>query len=70
MNTTRIDYTAARDRLASVTANPAALAGLDRVIATGRLNDAIMATVDKHDISLDWLFLGRGVAHREGCHES
>ena len=43
---------------------------MDRIAATGQLNDALMAAVNEHDISLDWLFLGSGVARREGCHES
>ena len=38
---TRIDYAAARERLASVTADPAALAGLDRIRETGDLDDAL-----------------------------
>ena len=66
---TRIDYTAARERLASVTADPAALAGLDRIRETGDLDAALMAAVEEHNISLDWLFLGKGVAHREGCRD-
>ncbi len=69
MTDTRIDYTAARERLASVTADPAALAGLDRIRETGELNGAFMAAVEEHNISLDWLFLGKGVAHREGCRD-
>ena len=63
MNTT-IDYAAARKRLASITTDPAALAGLDRISETGQLNDAFMRAVEEHNISLDWLFLGKGVAHR------
>ncbi len=66
---TRIDYVAARKRLASITADPAALAGLDRIRETGDLDDAFMAAVVEHNISLDWLFLGKGVAHREGCRD-
>jgi len=66
---TRIDYVAARKRLASVTTDPAALAGLDRISETGSLNAAVMAAVDEHNISLDWLFLGKGVAHLEGCRD-
>ena len=38
---TRIDYTAARERLASITAGPAALAGLDCIRARGELYDAL-----------------------------
>ena len=68
MNTT-IDYVAARKRLASITADPATLAGMDRVRETGDLNNALMAAVEEHNISLDWLFLGKGVAHREGCRD-
>jgi hypothetical protein len=68
MNTT-IDYVAARKRLASITADPAALAGMDRIRETGDLNGAFMAAVEEHNISLDWLFLGKGVAHREGCRD-
>ena len=66
---TTIDYTAARERLSSITTDPAALAGLDRIRATGDLDDAFMAAVDEHNISLDWLFLGKGLAHREGCSD-
>ncbi len=70
MNTiTRIDYVAARERLASITADPAALAGLDRIRETGDLDDAFMTAVEEHNISLDWLFLGKGVAHMEGCRD-
>ena len=53
--TTHIDYTAARERLSSITTDPAALAGLDRIRATGELDDGFMAAVDEHRISLDWL---------------
>ena len=63
MTDTRIDYVAARERLASVTADPAALAGLDRIRETGDLDDVFMAAVGKHRISLDWLFLGKGKPH-------
>ena len=66
---TRIDYVAARKRLASITADPTALAGMDRIRETGELDDAFMAVVAREDISLDWLFLGKGVAHREGCRD-
>ncbi len=70
MNTiTRIDYVAARKRLASITPDPAALAGMDRIRKNGDLNDALMAAVVEHNISLDWLFIGEGVAHREGCRD-
>ena len=69
MTDTRIDYTAARERLASVTADPAALAGLDRIRETGELNGAFMAAVEAHNISLDWLFLGKGVSRRERCRD-
>ncbi len=69
MTDTRIDYAAARERLASITADPAALAGMDRIRETGDLDDAFMAAVEEHNISLDWLFLGKGVAHREGCRD-
>ncbi len=34
---TRIDYVAARKRLASITPDPAALAGMDRIRETGSL---------------------------------
>jgi len=66
---TRIDYVATRERLASITADPAALAGLDRIRETGDLDDAFMAAVEEHNISLDWLFLGKGMAHLEGCRD-
>ena len=68
-DTITIDYVAARKRLASITPDPAALAGMDRIRKTGDLNDALMAAVVEHNISLDWLFLGKGVAHREGCRD-
>ncbi len=42
---------------------------MDRVRETGDLNDTVMAAVDEHNISLDWLFLGKGLAHREGCSD-
>jgi hypothetical protein len=64
---TTIDYTAARERLASITTDPAALAGLDRVKATGELDGAFIAVVDEYRISLDWLFLGKGAARLAGC---
>jgi hypothetical protein len=70
MNTmTRIDYVVARKRLASITTDPVALVGMDRIRETGSLNAAVMAAVDEHNISLDWLFLGKGVAHLEGCRD-
>ena len=61
---TRIDYAAARERLASVTTDPVALAGLDRIRESGDLDDAFMAVVVREDISLDWLFLGKGEPRR------
>ncbi len=61
---TRIDYAAARERLASITTDPAALAGLDRIRQSGELDDAFMAVVVREDISLDWLFLGEGEPRR------
>ena len=64
-----IDYDTARERLSSITTDPAALAGLDRIRATGELDGAFMAVVDEHRISLDWLFLGKGVAHRAACDD-
>ncbi len=67
--TTHIDYDAARERLSSITTDPAALAGLDRIRATGYLNDAFMAAVDEHRVSLDWLFLGKGAAPRAACDD-
>ena len=45
--TTHIDYDAARERLSSITTDPAALAGLDRIRATGELDGAFMAVVDE-----------------------
>ena len=69
MTDTRIDYVAARERLASVTTDPAALAGLDRIRETGDLDDAFMRAVVELDISLDWLFLGKGVSRRERCRD-
>ena len=60
MTDTRIDYAAARERLASITTDPAALAGLDRIRESGDLDDAFMALIVRENISLDWLFLGEG----------
>ena len=67
--TTRIDYAAARERLQSVTTDAATLASFDHVRETGELEDTLMKAVAEHNISLDWLFLGKGVAHREGCRD-
>ncbi len=64
---TRLDYAAARERLASITADPAALAGLDRIRQSGDLDDAFMAVVVREDISLDWIFLGKGEPHMKGA---
>ena len=64
---TRVDYAAARKRLASITADPAALAGFDRIRETGDLDNAFMAVVVREDISLDWIFLGKGEPHTEGA---
>jgi len=61
---TRIDWQAARDRLASITTDTAALAGLDRLRACGEFDDAFMAAVVAENISLDWLLLGEGGARR------
>jgi hypothetical protein len=61
---TTIDYDAARERLSSITTDPAALAGLDRIRATGELDNAFMRAVVELDISLDWLFLGEGKPRR------
>ena len=43
--------------------------GFDRIRATGNLDDAFMAAVDAHRISLDWLFLGKGAAPRAACDD-
>ena len=59
-NEIRIDYDAARARLASITTDPAVLAGLDRIRETGDLDDAFMAAIGETSISFDWLFLGKG----------
>ena len=63
---TRIDYDAARARLASITTDPAVLAGFDRIRETGDLDDAFMAAVGDPCISLDWLFLGKGQPFMKG----
>ncbi len=42
-NEIRIDYDAARARLASITTDPAMLAGIDRIRETGDLDDALSA---------------------------
>ena len=57
---TRVDYAAARERLASITDDPAVLAGFDKFRKTGDFSDAYMRAVVEHRISFDWLFLGRG----------
>ncbi len=66
---TRIDYVAARKRLASITADPAVLAGFDKFRETGDFSDAYMRAVVERRISFDWLFLGKGAAHWEGCRD-
>ncbi len=53
---TRIDWQAARARLASVTDDPAVLAGLDRMRKTGDFDDAfaiclIPACIERHSAS-------------------
>ena len=57
---TRIDWQAARERLASVTDDPAVLAGLERMRETGDFDDAFMREIVEGNVSLDWLFLGEG----------
>ena len=42
---------------------------MDRIRETGDINDALMAAVVEHNISLDWLFLGKGLAHWERCRD-
>ena len=66
---TTIDYGAARERLQSITADPAALAGFDRIKATGDLDDGFMAAIGEHRISLDWLILGKVATQRAACDD-
>ena len=61
--TAHIDYAAARERPVSITTDPAALDGLDRIRESGDLDNAFMAVVVRENISLDWLFLGKGAPH-------
>ena len=58
--TTRIDYAAARVRLEAVTNAPDVLEGFDRTAKRGDLDDAFLAALDKRNISLDHIYLGRG----------
>jgi hypothetical protein len=73
-----IDYDAARERLSSITTDPAALASFDSMVESeaagdaeafdddariARWNDAMGAFLGNNqrlNISLDWLFLGKG----------
>ena len=63
---TRIDWAAVKERLASVTDDPAVLAGLDRMRKTGDFDDAFMREIVEGNVSLDWLFLGEGRPGRSG----
>ena len=63
---TRIDYVAARERLASITTDPAVLAGFDKFRETGDFSDAYMRAVVEHRISFNWLFLGKGESFIKG----
>ena len=58
--TPRIDYAAARVRLEAVTNAPDVLEGFDRTAKRGDVDDAFLAAVGKRNISLDYLFLGKG----------
>ena len=58
----RIDYAAARVRLEAVTSDREALAGFERLVKNhGDLDDAFLEAVCKRNISLDYLFLGKGM---------
>ena len=59
-----IDYDAARTRLAPLTNDPAALAGLERVRENGDLDDAFLEAIMGADISLDYIFMGEGEPYR------
>ncbi len=58
-----IDYTAARERLTALSTDLELVAGFDRAAASGELDDGFLAAVDKHDLTLDWIFRGKGKSH-------
>ncbi len=51
-------------RLEAVTNAPDVLEGFDRTAKRGDLDDAFLAALDKRNISLDYLFLGKGEPFR------
>ena len=58
--TTSIDYTAARERLTSITTDPAALASFERVAQSGDVNDEFLEAVARLNVSLDYIFRSKG----------
>ncbi len=57
---TPIDYTAARERLTSITTDPAALASFERVAQSGDVNDEFLEAVARLNVSLDYIFRSKG----------
>ncbi len=61
MNTiTRIDYDACRKRLQAITTDAAALASFERVAQSGEAESEFLAAVMRLNISLDYVFIGKG----------
>jgi hypothetical protein len=58
--TTHIDYTTARERLTSITTDPAALASLELVAKSGEMEPEFCEVVARLNISLDYVFGYRG----------
>ena len=58
---TKIDWDAIKARLASRTDDPEVMAGLERMRASGAIDDAFAEWVIGTDASLDWLFFERGL---------
>ncbi len=54
--TTRIDYAAARKRLASITTDPAALASFELVAKSGEMEPEFCEVVARLNVSLDYVF--------------
>ncbi len=63
---TRIDWQAARERLASVTDDPAVLDGFERVAQKGDIDDAFLDAALDANISLDYLIVGKGAPFSKG----
>ena len=63
---TRIDYVAARERLESITTDPAILDGFERVAKKGDFDDAFLKAALDAQISLDYLMVGAGPPFSKG----